>query len=152
FPSLRRLRDALSKFLQATADARVEDHVPYLKHDAAEDLVVDAAGEIHPALGLALDLLADLLDHRRVELDGTGDGAVDPLVLLLPEPVELAPDAEYLGHPVLLDHQLEEVAQLLLGAGDGPIQALDLLRGREVGAEEEDLQVAAAVDGVGELA
>src|SRR6478752_7745148 len=52
-PASRRLSDALSKFLQATADARVEDHVPYLKHDAAEDLVVDAAGEVALVVGLA---------------------------------------------------------------------------------------------------
>ena len=38
YPSLRRLGDALSKFLQATADARVQDHVADLQDDAAEDL------------------------------------------------------------------------------------------------------------------
>ena len=54
--SLRRLRDALSKFLQATADARVEDHVADLQDDAAEDLAVDATGELDLLTGLPLDL------------------------------------------------------------------------------------------------
>ena len=58
--SLRRLGDALSKFLQATADARVEDHVSDLQDDAAEDLLVDTAGQLDLLAGLALDLLADL--------------------------------------------------------------------------------------------
>ena len=80
--------DALSKFLQAIADARVEDHVADLQDDAAEDLVVDAAGQLDRLAGLPLDLLADLLDHRRVELDRAGHGHVEALVLLLPELVE----------------------------------------------------------------
>ena len=58
--SLRRLGDALSKFLQASADARVEDHVADLQDDAAEDLLVDATGQVDLLAGLALDLLADL--------------------------------------------------------------------------------------------
>ena len=93
-----------------------------------------------------------LLDHRRVELDGAGDGDVDAAVLVLPELVELAADAEDLRHPVLLDQQLEEVDELRLGAGDRPLQPLHLLGRGEVGAEEEDLQLAVAVDRVGELA
>ena len=71
---------------------------------------------------------------------------------LLPELVELAPDAEHLRHPPLLDQQLEEVEQLLVGAADGALQARRLLRRGEVGAEEEDLQLAVAVERVGELA
>ena len=62
--SLRRLGDAFSKFLQASADARVEDHVADLKHDAAEDLPIDAAGQIDLLAGLAPDLLANLFHHR----------------------------------------------------------------------------------------
>ena len=111
-----------------------------------------AAREVDLLPGLAFDLLADFLDDRRVQLDGAGDGDVDTAVLLLPELVELAPDAEDLRHPVLVDEQLEEVDQLGLGARDRPLDPLLLLRRGEVGAEEEDLQLAVAVDGIGELA
>src|SRR5829696_2899175 len=109
FPSLRRLRDALSKFLQATADAGVEDHVADLQDDSPEDLAVHAAGELHLLTGLAFHLGADLLDHRRIELDSAGNGHVEPPVLLLPELLELTADSHQLRHPVLLDQQLEEV-------------------------------------------
>src|SRR4051794_17376292 len=143
--SLRRLSDALSKFLQATADARVEHLVADLQDDAAEDLGVDAAGQLDLLAGLALDLLAHLLDHRRLQRDRAGDGHVDAPVLLLPELVELAADAEDLRHPLLLDQQLEEVQQLGIDAGDGAFQPRHLLRRGEVGTEEEDLQLAVAV-------
>src|SRR4051794_31244189 len=151
-PLVRRLGDALSKFLQASADARVEDHVSHLQDDAAEDLAVDAAGQLDLLAGLALDLLAHLLHHRAIELDRAGHRYVDAPVLVLPELVELAPDPEHLWHPPLLDQQLEEVEQLLVGTADGALQARRLLGRGEVGAEEEDLQLAIAVEGVGELA
>src|SRR6478752_999734 len=106
---MRRLRDALSKFLQATADARVEDLVADLQDDATEDLTIDPAGEVDLLPGLTFDLRPDFLDNRRVELDGAGDGHVEPLVLLLPELLEAATDTEDLGHPPLIDQQLEEV-------------------------------------------
>jgi len=52
---------------------------------------------------------------------------------------------------VLVHQQLEEVDQLGLGARDRPLDPLALLRRGEVGAEKEDLQLAIAIDGVGEL-
>src|SRR3954451_24190441 len=134
YASLRRLGDALSKFLQASADARVEDHVSHLQDDAAEDLAVDAAGQLDLLAGLALDLLAHLLHHRAIELDRAGHRYVDAPVLVLPELVELAPDPEHLWHPPLLDQQLEEVEQLLVGTADGALQARRLLGRGEVGA------------------
>src|SRR5665811_601314 len=152
YASLRRLGDALSKFVQATADARVEHHVAYLQDDAAEDLLVDPAGQIDLLAGLPLDLLADLLDHGRIELGRAGHGDVDLAPLPLPHHLELAADAEQLRHPPLLDQQLEEVDQLALGAAERPPQPLDLLRRGEVRAEEEDLQLAPGVEGVGKLA
>src|SRR4051794_35858504 len=141
FPCLlvRRGGDALSKFLQATADARVEDHVADLQDDAAEDLAVDATGEIDLLAGLTLDLRPDLLDNRRVELDRAGNRHVEPFVLLLPELLEAGAYTEDLGHALLLDQQLEEVEQLGIGAAERPVQAADLLRRGEVRAEEEDL-------------
>src|SRR4029079_10032538 len=66
--------------------------------------------------------------------------------------VEAASNPEDIRHPVLFGQQLEEVHQLLVGAGHGPVQALDLLLRGEVRAEEEDLQFALGGDGVGELA
>src|SRR6187551_1121063 len=84
YASLRRLGDALSKFLQATADARVQNHVAHLQDDATEDHAVDAAGQLDLLSGLPLDLLADFVHDSRVQLDRAGHGHVDPLVLLLP--------------------------------------------------------------------
>src|SRR5436190_14307523 len=149
---MRRLGDALSKFLQATADARVEDLVADLQDDAAEDLAVDPARQLDLLAGLALDLLAHLLHHRRLQLDGAGDRHLDAPVLPLPELVEPAANAEDLRHALLLDQELEEVEQLRVGAGNRALQPRRLLRRGEVGAEEEDLQLAVAVDRVGELA
>src|SRR4051794_22963532 len=153
FPCLlvRRGGDALSKFLQATADAGVQNHVADLQDDAAEDLVVDPARELDLLAGLAFDLFADPLHNRFVEVDGAGDGDVEAAVLLLPELVELAADTEDFRHPVLLDQQLEEIRQLRLGAGDRPSQTVLLVGGGEVGAEQEHLQFLITVDRVGKL-
>src|SRR3954453_22031274 len=144
YASLRRLSDALSKFLQATADARVEHLVADLQDDAAEDLGVDAARQLDLLPGLALDLFAALSHPPRPQRDRAGDGHVDAPVLLLPELVQLAADAEDLRHPLLLDQQLEEVEQLRIGVADGALQARHLLGRGEVGAEEEDLKLAVA--------
>src|SRR5215207_9145942 len=145
---VRRGGHALSKFLQATADARVQDHVADLQDDAAEDPVVDRAREVDLLPGLAFDLLADFGDDLRVQLDGAGDGDVDTTVLLFPKLLEGAADAEDLRHPLLVDEQLEEIDQLGLGTRDRSLQPRHLLLGGEVGAEEEDLQLAVAVDGI----
>ena len=93
-----------------------------------------------------------LLDELLVELDRARDRHRQQLVLLRPELVELAPDAEERRHAVALGEQLEEVDAVLVGVLDDlPIAVLLLLRG-EVGREEEDLQVAVLVERVGELA
>ena len=77
---------------------------------------VDPAGQVDLLLGLPLDLLADLGHDSRVQLDRAGHRHVDPPVLLLPQVLEVAADAEDLRRPVLLDQQLEEVDQLGVGA------------------------------------
>src|SRR6201992_2233497 len=146
--SLRRARDAFSQFVQTGADARVKDHVADPQHDPAEDLAVHSARQLDFFAGLPFDLLADLADHTGVELDRAGDGDVEALVGFFPELVVLAADAEDLRHPAFLDQQLEGVGALRLGAGHRALQALDLLVRAQVRAEQEDLQLTVAVDGV----
>ena len=68
-----------------------------------------------------------------------------------PQLVEPAPDAEDHRHPVVLDQQLEEVDEDRVGVGDRAIEPVLLLGGREVGREEEHLQLAGLVERVGEL-
>ena len=53
---------------------------------------------------------------------------------------------------MLLGHELEEVDELGLGADERLRDALPLLRRGEVGAEEEDLELAVLVDRVDHLA
>src|SRR4029077_5488873 len=139
------------KFLQETADARVEDHVADLEDDAAEDLPVDLTGKLDLLAGLPLDLLADLLDHSAVELDRAGDRHVEAWVLLLPEVLELTPNEEHERHSVLFDQELEEVDELGLGPVDRPLQAIAFFDRGEMRAEEEDLELAVGFEGVGEL-
>src|SRR6478672_6864646 len=71
-PFLRRLGDALSQFLEPVANARVQDRVT----------------------DLLLDLGSDPLDDLGIELDRAGHGDAEALVLLVPERVVLAADAE----------------------------------------------------------
>src|SRR5512139_4109336 len=149
---LRRLRDLPAQLLEPVEDARVEDHVAHLQLQAADDRGVDLALQLDRLPGLTLDLGADGLDHGAVELDGAGHGDAEALVLLRPELVEAPADREQGRHPVLLSEQLEEVDELGLGAVDRARDPVPLLRGREVGAEEEDLQVPVAVELVGNLA
>src|SRR5215207_1343669 len=150
-PFLRRRGDVLSQFLQAVSEAGVEHHVADLHHQPAEDVVVDFAPQDDTLPGLLLDLIADLLGHTLVELDGAGHGHLELAVLPRPELLELPPDAEDHRHPVLLVEQLQEVDQLGVGALDRTPHPLALLRRGEVRTEQEDLQVAAVGDRVGEL-
>src|SRR5215208_2312096 len=149
---LRRLGDALSQFLKPVAKARVQDHVPDLHHQPAEDVGVDPALELNGVAGLLLDLGSDPLDDLGIELDRAGHGDAEPLVLLRPEGIELAADPVDHRHPVLLDQQGEEVDQLGLAVLDGPLQPVALLGRREVGAEEEDLHLSVLRQRIDELA
>src|SRR6266545_945756 len=151
-PFLRRSGDALSQFLEPVPDARIQDHVPHLHDQPAEDFGVHLALELDDLTGLPLDLRADLPGYLGVELDGAGHGHSEPLVLLGPERLELLPDPEEDRHAVLLQQEIEEVDQLRLSAGDGLRESVLLLGGREVGAEEEELQLAVVRERVGELA
>jgi hypothetical protein len=53
---------------------------------------------------------------------------------------------------VVLDQDLEEVDEDRVGVGDRAVQPVLLLDRREVGREEEHLQLAGLVERVGELA
>src|SRR5215207_7067013 len=150
-PFLRRLGDALSQFLEPVANTRVQDHVPNLQHQAAEDVRVDPALQLDRIAGLLLDLLADSSDYIPIELDSAGHRHAESLVLLRPEGVELAANPEDHRHPVLLDQQAEEVEQLRLGVGDRLLQPLALLSRGEVGAEEEELHLPVLAERIDEL-
>ena len=119
--------------------------------DAAQHVGVDLAGEFDLLTGLVLDALADVLDQVLVQIDGRGHRDRQPLVLLAPQVVEDAADAEQHRHAVALGQQLQEPDQVLVRVlqhlGDA---VLLLLRG-EVGAEEEHLEVVAVRQRVGEL-
>src|SRR3954447_25934015 len=145
-------RDLLAKLFQAVPDRRVEHGVADPHHQAAEDVGIDVRRQLDRAARLLPDAVADALDDLLVELHGRGDGDREELVLLVPERVELPPDAQQRRHPVVLDQQLEEVLHDRLGVRDRLVQPVLLLVRREVRREEEHLQVAVAVEGVGELA
>src|SRR5215218_6499315 len=99
------LGDLLSQALEAVADGRVEDLVADAQDDTAEDLRLDAGGELDLLAGLLADAVADALHGRLVELDRRGDLDRKDLVLALPHRVVLAADAEQDGHAVLLDEE-----------------------------------------------
>src|SRR5207247_7525397 len=63
-----------------------------------------------------------------------------------------APYTEEERHPVLLDHQLEEVEEGVVGAVEDLVQAVLLLVRGEEGREQEHLEVAVLGEGVRELA
>src|ERR1700754_1731185 len=144
--------DLLAKLFESVADGGVEDRVADPHDDAAEDVGLDAGGQVDPAAGLLGDAVADLADRAFVERDGRGDLDRQQLVFLPPQPVEHAPDAEDHRHPVVLDQQLEEIDDRGVGVGDRAVKPVDLLSRREVRREEEHLQLAGGVHGVGELA
>src|SRR5215218_5462237 len=100
------LRDFLSQSLELVANARVEDHVANLQHDAAQDVLVDVALQLDRLTSLVLDLPPDLLDHVRWQLDGARQRHLQAALLLPPHLVESAPDAEDDGHAVLLREEL----------------------------------------------
>jgi hypothetical protein len=64
-----RLRHLAAQLLESVADACVEDPVADLEDEAADDRLVDLAGQLDRLAGLALDLGADRGDDRGVELD-----------------------------------------------------------------------------------
>ena len=77
------MRDLLAKLFESVADGGVEHGVADADDDAAEDVRVDARGELDLAAGLLGDAVADLLDGLLVELDRRGDLHRQQLVLLL---------------------------------------------------------------------
>src|ERR671919_564552 len=141
-----------AKLFESVAHGGVEDRVAHLDDDAAQDAGLHAGGQLDLATSLPGDLVSELLDDRLVELDGRGDLDREQLVLVLPQPVDVAADAEDHRHAVLLDQQLEEVQDHRVGARDGALQPVLLLLRGEVGREEEDLELARLVEGVGERA
>src|SRR3954470_400977 len=141
-------RDLLAKLFEAVPDRGVEHRVAHAHDQPAQDVGVHVGGQLDLAARLLADAVPDAAHDLLVELHGRGDLHGQELVLLLPQPVELAPDAEQGRHAVVLDQQLEEVADDRLGAGDRLAQALLLVLRGEVRGEEEDLQVAVALQGV----
>src|SRR5215207_5643564 len=139
-----RADDLPAQGVEAVADGRVEHLVADADDDPAEDVRLDGGGELDLAAGLLLDALVELDRGRHLDRQA--------LVALPPQGVVLAPDAEQRRHAVVLDEKVEEVEEDRLGSGDRPVQALLLLLGGEVRREEEDLQLAVAVERVGELA
>src|SRR5436305_8788510 len=124
--------DLLAKFFEARANARVHHEVADLEDQAAEHVGIDLRVELDVAPGLFLDLLADVLLEVLVELDRARDRDGQELVLLGPQAVELATDAEEQRHAVPLREQLEEAHEVLVAAvDDAPDPVLLLLR-REV--------------------
>src|SRR3954468_7654124 len=140
-----------SHLFEAVPDTGIEDAVAHSEDDAAEDLGVDLGGQLDPAVGLLGDAAGDLLHGLVVELDCACHLDREEAVLLLPAFLELAADPEQGRHAVLLDQQVEEVLKRRVGAVEHLVQALFLLHRREVGREQEHLQVAVVVERVGDL-
>ena len=145
--------DALSQFLEPVADARVQ--APCCRpagpgHRACPRRPCSRARPSAP--GLLLDLRADPLDDLRVELDRARHRHLEPLVLLRPERVELRRMRKITGIRCFSISS----SRKLTSSGSAPAIALHepvlLLRGREVGAEEEQLHLAVRRERVGELA
>src|SRR5829696_7741458 len=147
-----RADDLLAQGVEAVADGRVEDLVADADDDPAEDVRLDGGRELDLLAGLLLDPLADVADRGLVELDRGRDLHRKALVMLTPEGVVPAPDAEQHGHPVVLHQQVEEVHEDRLRSRDGAVQPVLLLLRGEVRGEEEHLQLAVAGERVGELA
>src|SRR3954454_7330951 len=145
-------RDLLAKLFESVADGRVHDRVTHPQDDAADDVRIHVGRELDLAPGLLGDAVAERAHELVVELHRRGDLHRQQLVLLAPERVVRAADPVDDGHPVLLEQELEEVHDVLVGAVDGLVQAVDLLLRGEVGREEERRQVAVAFDRVGDLA
>src|SRR5215216_3361639 len=101
------LHNGAAKLVESIADGGVEDRVADLDDDAAQDVGLHAGGELDLATGLVGDAVPELLHDVLVELDGRGDLDREQLVLVLPQPLVLGPDAEHHRHAVLLDQQLE---------------------------------------------
>src|SRR3954447_10539548 len=145
-------RDLLAQLFETAADRGVEHLVADPHNDAAQDVRLDGRRELDLAARLLGDLIADVRDDAGVELHRRGDLDRQQPVVVLPQRVVDAPDAQQRRHAVLLDQQLEEVEQDRLGARHGLVEPLGLLLGGEVGREEEDLQVAIVGEHGGDLA
>src|SRR4051794_28445536 len=150
--SLGRASDLLAKLFEAVAHRGVEHLVADADDDAAQQVGVDVGGELDLSAGLFGDPVADLADGGLVELDCRRDGDREEPVLLLPQPVVGTADAEDHRHAVVLDQELEEVDEDVVGTADRLVQPFLLLLAGEVGREEEDLEVVGGPQRVGEVA
>ena len=80
------------------------------------------AASVDPAAGALADRPAEALGRGLVELDRARDLDRQHAVLLVPQPLELVADAEDHRHPVVLDQQVEEVQQALVGVRQQPVE------------------------------
>src|SRR5215210_4196837 len=108
---LRRLGpdDLLAKRLEAVSDRGVEHLVADADDDAAEDPRLDVRRQLDVAPGLLGDPVADPAHGLLVELDGRGDLDRQQPVVVLPQLVIAAADAEDRRRAVVLQQQLQEV-------------------------------------------
>ena len=136
----------LAKLFEAVADRGVEDGVAHPDDEAAEDVGLDRSRRARPC-----GRSARRCDRRSgstvawssstAEVTCDRAGACSPRARASST---LAPDAEDDRHAVVLDQQLEEVDEDRVGVGDRAVEPVLLLGGREVGREEEHLQLAVA--------
>src|SRR5918994_3225889 len=148
---LCRLSDFLSQSFQLVVKAGVQHHVADSQPQTAEDALVHLAAKVDLAVRLTLDLSTHVGNQLRVELDGARHYHLEAPVRFGPQIVEAIADPEDRRHPVLLREQLEEVEQLRLRAGNRARDPLALLRGGEVGAEQEHLKIAVRGHSISEL-
>src|ERR671914_147168 len=145
-------RHLLAKLFESVAHRGVEHHVADPHLQAAQHVRVHLRGQLHAPAGLLLDAPAYVLHEALVEVDRARHGHRQQLVLLGPHTVEDAADPEQRRHAVALREKLEEVQETLVGVAYDSPHAVLLLVAREVRREQEHLELAALVEGVGELA
>ena len=146
--------DALSQFLEPVADARVEDHVADLQRRARRGCRRRrrlCSSTVSPVC--SLDLRADPLDDLRVELDRAGHGHARAACSPSPRARRTARRIRKItGIRCFSISSSRKLTSSGSASAIACFEALALLGRGEVGAEEEELQVAVVRERVGELA
>src|ERR1039458_9960260 len=105
-----------AQLLQSVANRGVQNRVPDPQHDAAQDVGVHARRQRPLASGALADALAQVLGGGRVQLNRARDLHRQHPILLLPQALVLTANTEDHGHAVILDQQLQEVHESLIGS------------------------------------